>query len=240
MYSIQWKLFKRKRNTKVNFFTEHVSSPFGNTTEAAKKIDVCTIRWRDEPMFSQSRSMLFRVTLGLAASLLTAAGGSRVYRNVTFRIHSFDPPQRWTLSDQASYPTLLCTYFHPDGGRISLVAEPATPDITPAIVEKQSEDALAKQGFSRIVKKMDAFGRLRVDADGGKGKILKQAYIVEGPFAYVLSVSGPKTLANEWSHDFEDALRTLVFEHVAAEATSTPGDNGAVEVARPAVDAAAQ
>ena len=66
--------------------------------------------------------------MGLA--LIAAATAPRVYRNPAMQVHSFEPPPGWELAPQSSYPWLLASYAHRDGGRLTLAAQRLPPRAT--------------------------------------------------------------------------------------------------------------
>jgi hypothetical protein len=141
--------------------------------------------------------------------LLVAAGSGHIYRNEEKNLRAFEAPVGWELVPQASYPRLLASYSHKDGGKLTLVAqrEPAGRDAR-ALAE-ESRAALMRQGFQQIQLTSEG-GRVRLDAllDGGR-RFARQLYIVEGGLGYVLTMTGPMSKAMAMRRDFDEAVQSL-------------------------------
>jgi hypothetical protein len=150
--------------------------------------------------------------LGLTLTLLGAGGPSRLYRNEAMHVRAFEPPSGWEQAPQTSYPRLLTSYAHPDGGRLTLTAQKVAAGTTAEALVRQSRPALERQGFADIqVSKEGDGNRVRVSArlDGGK-RVVRQVYIVDGGIGYVVTLVAPEPRATAMTRDFELALRSLV------------------------------
>ena len=153
----------------------------------------------------------FLVVLLFSITLLPsfASAAPRLYRNEVMRVRAFDPPAGWELAPQVTYPGLLASYTHQDGGRLTLAAQRVAAGVDGKQLVEQSRPVLERQGFA-MIKIIPEEGGLRLDAllDGGK-RIVRQHYRVVGPFAYVVTmiVAGDKTSRHQ--REFEDALHSL-------------------------------
>ena len=160
----------------------------------------------------QSRRLVL-VQLGLVVAGLAVATGAlaapRLYRNEAMKVRAFDPPSGWELAPQVSYPGLLASYTHADGGRLTLAAQRVAATVDSKQLAEQSRPVLERQGFASI-KLTPEEGGLRLDAtlDGGK-RLVRQHYRVVAPFGYVVTMIAPVEKAAKFQRDFEDALRSL-------------------------------
>jgi hypothetical protein len=146
-------------------------------------------------------------SLLVAASL--GANSARVYRNEPMRVRSFEPPVGWELAPQSSYPRLLASYAHREGGRLTLSAQKVQPGVSAQTLVDQSKPALSKQGFTAIRVKADVEGvRLDAELDGGK-RFVKQLYLVDTGIGYVVTLVAPLASAQRMTNDFEEALKSL-------------------------------
>jgi hypothetical protein len=148
-------------------------------------------------------------TAFLALALAGAGAPSRLYRNEAMRVRSFEAPSGWEQAPQSSYPRLLTSFTHADGGRITLTAQRVAPGTTPAALVAQSRPALERQGFFAIhvISENDRV-RLEASLDGGK-RVARQVYLVEAGIAYVVTLVAPQALAAAMTRDFDFALRSL-------------------------------
>lgn len=154
-----------------------------------------------------SRS-IFGVVAFVAISAIAHAA-PRLYRNEAMRVRAFDPPMGWELAPQVTYPGLLATYTHQDGGRLTLAAQRVAANVDAKQLADQSKPVLERQGFGTI-KITPEEGGLRLDAilDGGK-RLVRQHYRVAAPFGYVVTMIVPSDKASRHQREFEDALRSL-------------------------------
>lgn len=157
--------------------------------------------------------------LGLAAVALAmisplkrsaeAASAPRVYRNDAYRIRSFILPGNWELSSQGTYQNLLVAYSHGEGARITITAERRRPGQDADRLAVRSRPLLERQGFSGLKLRSDE-GRTFVEGElTRKGLQLRQVYLCEGEFCYVLTLVVPKGHAVP-VRDFDEAARDLV------------------------------
>ena len=150
----------------------------------------------------------------LASSPLSSGAGApiRLYRNDAMRVHAFEPPPSWVPAPQASYPRLLVSYSHAEGGRITLTAQKVAPGITAQQLAVASHVALENQGFANIQLKSDARDptrvRLAAQLDGGKRFVL-QLYLVDSNIGYVVTLAAPRVHEPTMTRDFEAAVRSL-------------------------------
>jgi hypothetical protein len=143
-----------------------------------------------------------------AASI--AAGGQHVYRNDQVRVRAFAPPAGWEMAPQSSYPRLLAAYIGADGAKLTLAGQKlGRADQSAVALAEQSRASLEKQGFTAV--HIAAEGdRARVDAqvDGGK-RFMKQIYVVNGGWGYVVTLIGSSAAAARSTSDFDEAVRSL-------------------------------
>src|SRR4051812_44701345 len=100
----------------------------------------------------------------LVTGLFTVAGAGnppRVYRNEAMRVRAFEAPAGWELAPQSSYPRLLASYSHHEGGKLTLSAQKVPATTTSMDLAEQSRMPLEKQGFTA----------LRVHADGPRSAV---------------------------------------------------------------------
>lgn len=170
------------------------------------------------PAFRSFTALLFAVAVAAAAG----PNGGRAYRNEAARVRSFEAPPGWQPTPQASYPRLLCSFTHGDGGRLTLVQQKVQPGTTAEALAGAAAPALSQQGYQEIKKSGDA-ERARLDAklDGGR-RFLKQLYVVDGGSAWVLSLVAPTVQEPLMARDFDAAARSLVIVPAAG-----PPDGGA-------------
>lgn len=155
---------------------------------------------------------------GIFALLVVAslgANSNRVYRNEPMRVRSFEPPVGWQLAPQSSYPRLLASYAHREGGRLTLSAQKVQPGVSAQTLVDQSKPALSKQGFTGIRVKTDGDGqRLEAELDGGK-RFVRQVYLVDGGIGFVITLVAPVASAAHMGADFEEAVKSLTLGLVA-------------------------
>ncbi len=143
------------------------------------------------------------------AAIGTAAAAPRLYRNEAMRIRAFDPPAGWELSPQVTYPGLLASYTHADGGRLTLAAQRVAANVDAKQLADQSRPVLERQGFSQIKLTAEEGGqKLEAQLDGGK-RVVRQHYRVVGPFGYVVTMIVPGDKASRHQREFDDALKSL-------------------------------
>lgn len=150
--------------------------------------------------------------LATAALLLgsLAAGSAHVYRNDQARVRAFAPPAGWELAPQSSYPRLLAAYIGAENSKLTLAGQKLPhSDATALTMAEQSRSSLEKQGFAKVRIEKDG-ERARVDAelDGGK-RYMKQLYLVDGGWGYVVTLIAPTASAARTAPDFEEAVRSL-------------------------------
>ncbi len=157
---------------------------------------------------------LRRISLALilAAGFLIVAGAGnapRVYRNEAMRVRAFEAPAGWELAPQSSYPRLLASYSHHEGGKLTLSAQKVPPGTTSMDLAEQSRIPLQKQGFTALRVHADGSrARLEADLDGGK-RFIKQLYVVEGGIGYVVTMIGPLHALSRMAADYEESLKSL-------------------------------
>src|SRR5437868_5768225 len=89
--------------------------------------------------------------LALASITAGAAGTSaRSYRNEAMHVRQFEPPSGWVLAPQGSYPRLLASYSHREGGRITLSAQRVPAGTTAVQLAEMSRGPLERQGFAAV------------------------------------------------------------------------------------------
>src|SRR4029079_7363241 len=112
-------------------------------------------------------------------------------RNEAMRVRAFEAPAGWELAPQSSYPRLLASYSHHEGGKLTLSAQKVPATTTSMDLAEQSRMPLEKQGFTALRVHADGpRARLEADRDGGK-RFVKQAYLVDGGIGYVVTLIGP-------------------------------------------------
>jgi hypothetical protein len=150
-----------------------------------------------------------RLLLASLVAVSIAAGGPHVYRNDQARVRAFAPPAGWELAPQASYPRLLAAYLGAEGAKLTLAGQKLARDQSALSLAEEARPALEKQGFTKV--HLAAEGeRARVEAelDGGK-RFLKQLYVVDGGWAYVITMVAPTSSAAHTAPDFDEAVRSL-------------------------------
>ena len=158
----------------------------------------------------------------LLAFMTVAAGySSRVLHRPSVGIQHFEPPVGWELSSQPSYPHLLVLYTHHQGGRLTI--NRAATAKSPAAVASETKAALEKGGYTELqVVVRENVARLR----GRNGeRIVVQDTRVLHNVATIVTVAGPLSRANEWTHDLDEAMRSLVLTDTNP---SNPPDAGAL------------
>jgi hypothetical protein len=160
------------------------------------------------------------LTIVFAASI--AAGGARVYRNDQARVRAFAPPAGWELAPQSSYPRLLAAYIGAEGAKLTLAGQRLSRDQSAIALANDARPALERQGFFKVRVSPDG-DRARIDAelDGGK-RYLKQLYLVDGGWAYVVTLIAPTASAERTSAEFDEAVRSLQIGGQSGESTSPP------------------
>jgi len=156
------------------------------------------------------------VPLVFAASI--AAGGAHVYRNDQARVRAFAPPSGWELAPQSSYPRLLAAYVGAEGARLTLAGQKMSRELTAVALAEQSVPVLSRQGFAKVRVSADG-DRARIDAelDGGR-RYLRQLYVVDGGWAYVVTIVAPTASAARTGPDFDEAVRSLSLSGAPAPA----------------------
>lgn len=163
-----------------------------------------------------------RFVLGAALALalapsLAAGAGVRTYRNEAMGVRAFEPPAGWELAPQASYPRLLASYSHREGGRLTLSAQRLPAGVTAAKLAQQARGPMEKQGYRSI--KVQADGervRLEAELDGGR-RVVRQLYVVAGEIGYVVTLVAPKSALAHLGGDFEEAVKSLEVGATPAE-----------------------
>lgn len=171
-----------------------------------------------------------------------AAGQDEVTRR-PFGIGGFKVPPRWQLrpQDQPSYPQLLAWASRGQGAEqaiMTLVARRLTPGTTVLAFAGDSARLREVPGLTGIrlqtqtldeteVRRGEAgasFGGRRVVLDGvldGGRRVVRQIYLVNGEFGYVLTLVAPQTQAVARLRDLEDTAAGLY--PMAPENRATPG-----------------
>jgi hypothetical protein len=153
--------------------------------------------------------------LALAASLVSLAfsvGNARAdgVEGTTFRSSKFAiqlvAPRGWTLTDQATFPDTnypgILVVATRGPALISLAAQAIDPQTeTLKTYAQKNADAIGKVGFKKVAPLMPRGGVLTLDASTG-AKVLRQAYLVHGAFAYVLTIVLPITVPQAQMSDF--------------------------------------
>ena len=157
-----------------------------------------------------------RLTLVALALALVGAGSAHVYRNDAMHVRAFAAPLGWELAPQASYPRLLASYSHQDGGKLTLAGQKAPPRATALALAEQSRTPLERQGFASIKIARDG-DRATIDAtlDGGR-RFMKQVYLVAGGYAFVVTLIAPVAAAAHATPDFDEAVRSLQLTDTAS------------------------
>lgn len=138
-----------------------------------------------------------------------AVAAPRLYRNEAMKIRAFDPPSGWELAPQVTYPGLLASYTHVDGGRLTLAAQKVAGGVDAQKLAEQSRPVLQRQGFSQI-KLSSEDGGVRLDAvlDGGK-RLARQHYRVANGLGYVVTMIVAAEQAPKHQRELEDTLRSF-------------------------------
>jgi len=158
---------------------------------------------------------------------IAAPVGARLCRNEPLRLRGFEPPVSWQPAPQANYPRIVCSYTHPDGGRLTLAAQKVAPGTAAESLAESARAGLEKQGFSDVrisVDKSEGAPRARLDAhlEGGR-RFLRQLYLVDGGLGYVVTLVAGSVIEPEMSRDFDWAVRTL---SIGSEAPRVDPDGG--------------
>jgi hypothetical protein len=156
-----------------------------------------------------ARSLLRFFGAAAAVVTLAAATPSRVYSNETLHLHAFEPPPGWEKSPPPTYPRLLATYTHPEGGRLALTVQRVAPGTTAAQLAEQSKTPLAHQGFSdpHVVSDGD---RVTLRATLAS-RLLLSGFVVHQSNGFVVTLVADKSRAAALAHDLDESLRSLVF-----------------------------
>ncbi len=165
---------------------------------------------RARALLAAAALTLFAVAAARFAAAAPSAG--RIFRNDAARVRSFEPPSSWQIAPQASYPRLLASYSHPDGGRLTLTMQKVAPGTTAAALAGAAALELTRQGFSDLKQKADSEGdRARIEArlDANR-RFLRQLYLVDGSQGYVISMVAGTVNQPQMERDFETAVRSLV------------------------------
>jgi hypothetical protein len=150
-----------------------------------------------------------RSAAALLFFLSLAAVGSRAYRNDAMGVRMFEPPPGWERAPQSSYPRLLVSYSHAEGGKLTLSAQRVPAGTTAAALANEARAPLEKQGFTRLTFKPDG-ARVRVTAELDSGKrVAMQLYVVDAGFGYVLTLITPLATSDRMAQDFDAAARSL-------------------------------
>ncbi|HZS36287.1 MAG TPA: hypothetical protein VFF06_05645 [Polyangia bacterium] len=153
------------------------------------------------------RNRLLLAALALAS--VAAGTSARSYRNEALHVRGFEPPSGWVLAPQGSYPRLLASYSHREGGRITLSAQRIAPGTTALKLAESSRAPLERQGFAALVIAADgARARLEATLDGGK-RFARQLYLTDGGVGFVVTLIAPRAAESTMVRDYEEALRTL-------------------------------
>jgi len=171
--------------------------------------------------------LIFSFAIAAASTAIGAGGQARSYRNDALRVRNFEPPPGWELSPQPSYPRLLASYSHRDGGKLTLSAQKIGARISAQKLADQSKPLLEKQGFTavKISADEDAHVRLEANLDGGR-RYAKQLYVVESGIGYVITLIAPSE-AGRLANDFTEAVRSLQLGAPPSEPHAAPEDGGA-------------
>jgi hypothetical protein len=149
------------------------------------------------------------VAVGLAGGIAAAGNPPRVYRNDIMKVRAFEAPADWELAPQSSYPRLLASYSHRDGGKLTLSAQRVSAATTAMELAEQSRVPLEKQGFTQLhIKPEGSRARLEADLDVSR-RFARQVYLVEGGIGYVVTLIAPLAVLPKMTADFDEAVKSL-------------------------------
>ncbi len=122
-------------------------------------------------------------------------------------------PRGWELSEQRSYPGIIARAFeHKSGAHLLLAAERAAAGESARSYAERAQKDLVRVGYRVTGLATREGGAIVMDSTTpDKKRLLRQAYLVEGRVAYVLTVA-VKAEAVRGSRPFEafdEAMRTL-------------------------------
>jgi hypothetical protein len=128
-----------------------------------------------------------------------------------------EAPNGWTMSTHTGYPTVLVTFGHPGGGRISL-AVAQTKLSTASALAGESRPGLVAQGFTLDPSVPGPHGSVRVDARTRQNQFVRQLYMVREIAgartrqAIVISLSAPAEQMTSLATAFDWAVAHLTLE----------------------------
>jgi len=152
---------------------------------------------------------LASIGVGTAGTAGAAGTSARSYRNEAMHVRQFEPPSGWVLAPQGSYPRLLASYSHREGGRITLSAQRIAPGTTALKLAESSRAPLERQGFAALVIAADgARARLEATLDGGK-RFARPLYLTDGGVGYVVTLIASGAAWERILADFDAAVKSL-------------------------------
>ena len=146
---------------------------------------------------------------------LVVAAGGRPFHHDAMKVHAFEAPVGWEPQPVGSYARLLAAWETKDGGRMTLVAQPAKDGTTARSLADGSRPSLTRQGFRDIKvsapqQPTDDSDRLVLDAIVDDGhRFVRQLYAVASGIGYVVTMVGPIARAPQMRRDFDEAANSL-------------------------------
>ncbi|MBW2730990.1 MAG: hypothetical protein JRH20_01285 [Deltaproteobacteria bacterium] len=142
---------------------------------------------------------------------------------------SFTVPEKWTLSRQTGYPSLLAILTRPQSARMSISL--ATLERRQSMVQLLSENNRALQALGFVLKasqRTERFGHQLWQLDWtSKGQRHRQAYIPRGARVYILTLSSSGQSFTGLVMDFD-----FVLESLKAQSWSLPEESHVKERSR--------
>jgi hypothetical protein len=121
-------------------------------------------------------------------------------------------PREWELSAQTSYPGIIVSALHQEGGRMTLGVQTVSATETRETYTARNLATLKKIGYAPGTPAPHLTGALEVDTTSADlRKKIRQAYFVRGKTAYILTLSTPAARFQSDSRAFEDTLHSIVF-----------------------------
>ena len=155
------------------------------------------------------------VTAALWCAPSEAAPSQRLVRSFPHKLQSVEPPLGWELGTSPPSSRLVATWSHRDGGRLTLASEAAAAGVDATQLFAASRSSLERQGWTlgqttRGAGHTPGSSRIVVEASLDKGKrFARQLYLIEGGFAYVLTMVGPAEQSAPRQREFDETLASL-------------------------------
>lgn len=175
------------------------------------------------------RRARFAVAAAVGATLALAAPAParaeceidrEIFRCAEWQIEMLAPPE-WDLAAQTSFPGILLYGLHRAGrGRMTLAAERVAAAMTVRDYAERNRQTLQRVGFKVSRLAPHATGAYVLEAVTPDGRrLVRQAYVVTGAVAYVLTFAAPRDMMPNYVRAFDDSLRSMTFLRRAAPAS---------------------